>query len=136
MLVAAFLESSHTESIRPLGATPIVPNQCHLFGCTGSSLIRCGALNVAPPSVLRENITSVPLPPKGLTLATMQMLLLGAPPERSTARKIWPASPPGFTVPPKTRLPPRFTVVIWSNVGVTAGFCALLDRMHKKLLPE
>ena len=50
--------------------------------------------------------------------------------------KIWPASPPGFTVPPKTRLPPMLTVVIWSNVGVTAGFCALLDRMHQKLLPE
>jgi hypothetical protein len=69
MLFAAFLESSHTESIRPLGATPMVPNQCHLLGLTGSSLIRCAALKVAPPSVLRENITFVP--PPELTLATM-----------------------------------------------------------------
>jgi hypothetical protein len=71
MLFAALRLSFHTESIRPFGATPIVPNQCHLLGLTGSSLMRCGALNVAPPLVLRANITSVPLPPKGLTLATM-----------------------------------------------------------------
>src|SRR5215470_8068062 len=64
------------------------------------------------------------------------MLLLVGPPERSTARKIWPARPPGFTVPPKTRLPPMLTVVIWSKLGVTPGFCALLERMHQKLLPE
>ena len=28
-----------------------------------------------------------------------------------------------------------FTVVTWSKVGVTAGFCALVERMHQKLLP-
>src|SRR5580765_1694374 len=49
--------------------------------------------------------------------------------------KICPANPPGLTAPPKTRLPPMFTVVTWSKVGVTAGFCALLERIHQKLLP-
>src|SRR6476620_12069354 len=61
------------------------------------------------------------------------MLLLVGPPERSTARNIWPVSPTPFK--PLTRLPPRFTVVVWSNVGVTPGFCALVERMHQKLLP-
>src|SRR5881397_2382138 len=64
------------------------------------------------------------------------MLLLVGPPERSTARKIWPTSPPGLTVPPKITLPPMLTVVTWSKVGVTAGFCALLERTHQKLLPS
>src|ERR1043166_5567089 len=64
------------------------------------------------------------------------MLLLVAPPERSTARKICPESPPGLTVPPKTKLPPMLIVAIWSKVGVTPGSCALVDRMHQKLLPE
>src|SRR5919106_2076244 len=63
------------------------------------------------------------------------MLLLVGPPERSTAMKICPASPSGLTGGPYHRLPPMLTVVIWSKVGVTAGFCALLDRMHQKLLP-
>src|SRR5918996_2470226 len=64
------------------------------------------------------------------------MLLFVAVPERSIARNICPISPPGFTVPPKRRLPPMLTVVIWSKVGVTAGFCALLERIHQKVLPE
>jgi hypothetical protein len=54
-----------------LGATANVPNQCHLLGFTGSSLILCGALKVSPPSVLRTNITSVVLRPGGTTLASM-----------------------------------------------------------------
>jgi hypothetical protein len=72
MLFAALRESSHTESMRPFGATANVPNQCHLLWFTASSLIRCGALKVRPPSVLRANITSVPvLKPVGCTLAIM-----------------------------------------------------------------
>jgi hypothetical protein len=72
MLFAAFRESSHTESIRPFGATASVPNQCHLLWLTASSLIRYGALKVRPPSVLRTNITSVPVvKPVGCTLAIM-----------------------------------------------------------------
>src|SRR5947207_2274071 len=63
------------------------------------------------------------------------MLLLVGSPERSAARNIWPTHPPGFIDPPKTMLPPRLTVVIWSKVGVTAGFCALLERMHQNWLP-
>src|SRR6266480_3324977 len=63
------------------------------------------------------------------------MLLFVDPPERSTARKICPASPPGLTVPPKIKLPPILTVAIWSKVGVTFGFCALVERIHQKLLP-
>src|SRR5262245_34843335 len=59
------------------------------------------------------------------------MLFLVGPPDLSTARNSCPASPPGFIAPPKTRLPPRFTSVVWSNVGVTFGFCALLERMHQ-----
>src|ERR1043166_4375580 len=61
------------------------------------------------------------------------MLLLVAVPERSTARKIWPASPPLIALP-KSMLPPRFTVVTWSKVGVTPPFWALLDRMHQNEL--
>jgi hypothetical protein len=54
-----------------VGATENVPNQCHLLGLTGSSLIFCGGLKVNPPSVLRTNITSVVLRPGGITLASM-----------------------------------------------------------------
>src|SRR5215217_7435895 len=64
------------------------------------------------------------------------MLLLVGPPERSTARNVCPARPPGFTAPPNTTLPPMLTVVTWSKLGVTAGSCALLERMHQKLLPS
>src|SRR6266536_1496946 len=64
------------------------------------------------------------------------MLLLVAVPERSTARKIWPANPPGLICAPNNRLPPRLTVVTWSKVGVTFGFCALLERMHQNWLPS
>src|SRR3954470_19430992 len=63
------------------------------------------------------------------------MLLLLRPPEGSTARNICPTHPPGFIIPPKTMLPPRLTVVIWSKLGVTAAFCALLERMHQNWLP-
>jgi hypothetical protein len=71
MLLAALRESSHTISIRPLGATEGVPKMCHLLWLMGSSLIRCGALKVWPSFVLRANITSVPLlAPVGSTLAT------------------------------------------------------------------
>jgi hypothetical protein len=62
--------SFHTASSRPLGATANVPNQCHLL-VSLSSLTRTGALKVAPPSVLRTNITSVVLLPGGWTLASM-----------------------------------------------------------------
>src|SRR4051812_2159104 len=63
------------------------------------------------------------------------MLLLVGPPERSATRNICPTHPPGFISPPKTMLPPRSTGVIRSNDGVTAGFCALLERMHQNWLP-
>src|SRR5207237_9146838 len=62
------------------------------------------------------------------------MLLLVGPPDRSTHRNCWPMSPPGFTFP-LTRLPPMLTVVTWSKVGVTFGFCALDERIHQKALP-
>jgi hypothetical protein len=71
MLFEAFRVSYQTESMRPLGATESVPNQCHLLGLTGSSLILCGALKVCPPFVLRANITSVVFRPDGSTLASM-----------------------------------------------------------------
>ena len=51
MLFAAFRVSYQTASRRPLGATENVPNQCHLLGLTGSSLILRGELKVTPPSV-------------------------------------------------------------------------------------
>src|SRR5919201_1386017 len=63
------------------------------------------------------------------------MLLLVAVQERSTARKICPDSPPGLMAPPYRTLPPRLTVVTWSNVGVTPPFWALLERMHQNELP-
>jgi hypothetical protein len=59
-LSAALRVSYQTASSRPFGATENVPNQCHLF-VVASSLILTGALKLAPPSVLRANITSVPL---------------------------------------------------------------------------
>src|SRR6266404_6210297 len=62
------------------------------------------------------------------------MLLLVGPPERSTARKACPESPPGFIAPPKMRSPPMLTEVIWSNVGVWPPTCALLERTQLKLL--
>src|SRR6266567_3705192 len=58
------------------------------------------------------------------------MLLFVAVPERSTARKICPASPPGFIAAPNCMLPPRLTVTFWSKVGVTAGFCAVLQAWY------
>src|SRR5579864_9206796 len=63
------------------------------------------------------------------------MLLLVPVPERSTARNICPASPPGFIKSPKSMLPPRLTLVTWSKVGVTPPFCALDERMHQNWLP-
>src|SRR2546422_5004805 len=61
------------------------------------------------------------------------MLLFVGPPERSTHWNICPVNPTGFIDPP-TRLPPMLTVVTWSKVGVTLGFCALEERMHQKVL--
>jgi len=71
VLFDAFRVSYQTASSRPFGATENVPNQCHLLGLTGSSLILCGALKVCPPSMLRANITSVVFRPDGCTLASM-----------------------------------------------------------------
>ena len=34
-------------------------------------------------------------------------------------------------VSPKIRLPPRSTEAVWSKVGVTPPFCALLERIHQ-----
>src|SRR5439155_19749754 len=64
------------------------------------------------------------------------MLLFVAVPDRSTTRKICPASPPGLIAAPNRRLPPRLTEVVWSKVGVTAGFCASLERTQKNELPK
>src|SRR5438552_1382087 len=64
------------------------------------------------------------------------MLLFVAVPDRSTARKICPASPPGLIAAPNNRLPPRLTVVTWSKDGVTFGSFALLERTHQNPLPE
>jgi hypothetical protein len=71
VLFGALRVSYQTESIRPFGATASVPNQCHLLEFTGSSLMRTGALKLTPPSVLRANITLVPPPLNGCTLASM-----------------------------------------------------------------
>ena len=43
---------------------------------------------------------------------------------------VWPQSPMPL-IPPWIRLPPKSTCVLWSKVGVTLGFCALLERMHQ-----
>src|SRR5215471_4521258 len=59
------------------------------------------------------------------------MLLFVLVPERSTARKTWPTNPSGFIGSPKTISPPRFTAVLWSNVGTTAPFFAFVDRTHQ-----
>src|SRR5438034_11361605 len=64
------------------------------------------------------------------------MLLFVAVPDRSTARKICPASPPGLIGAPNHTLPPRLTAAIRSNVGVTPPFCALLERTHQNWLPK
>src|SRR5579885_2978740 len=62
------------------------------------------------------------------------MLLLVAVPERSTARKICPARPPGLIGAPNNTLPPRSTEVTRSKVGVTLPFWALLERTHQNEL--
>src|SRR5437667_6816386 len=64
------------------------------------------------------------------------MLLLVPVPERSTARKSCPASPPGLIVSSNSKLPPRLTWVTRSKVGVTPPFCALLERIHQNGLPK
>src|SRR5436305_388883 len=64
------------------------------------------------------------------------MLLLVPVPERSTAKKSCPASPPGLIVSPNSKLPPRLTWVTRSKVGVTPPFCALLERIHQNGLPK
>src|SRR5450432_2103339 len=58
------------------------------------------------------------------------MLLFVLVPERSIFRKACPASPSGFIALPKAISPPRLTAVLWSNVGVTAAFFALVERTH------
>src|SRR6266478_7777127 len=63
----------------------------------------------------------------------MYTLLLVAPPERSTHKNILPVRT-SVLIDLKIRLPPIFTVVTWSNVGVP-GWFALLERIHQKLLP-
>src|SRR5947209_20246376 len=115
MLFAALRVSNQTASSRPFGATENVPNQCH-FELDESSLIRRGAVNVTPPSVLRANITLLPTPPVGPTLASMYTLLFVAVPDLSTARKTWPARPSGLIEFPKRISPSRSTGVAQSKV--------------------
>ena len=55
--------SFQTTSIRPFGATDIVPNHCQAV-VPGSSLMRTGALQVAPPFVLRMKCTSSGIRPR------------------------------------------------------------------------
>src|SRR5438874_1786527 len=90
--------------MRPLGATESVPNQCHLLGLTGSSLIRSGALNVSPPLVERWNSTPPPLQlipssdwywnpcPGPLVLSMVNHCLSPPPPPLSPESKLqdWP----------------------------------------------
>ncbi|PYL11579.1 MAG: hypothetical protein DMF48_06180 [Verrucomicrobia bacterium] len=52
-------------------------------------------------------------------------------PERSTARKTWPTNPSGLIGSAKMMFPPRFTALLWSNVGTTAPFFAFVDRTHQ-----
>src|SRR3954447_14201197 len=52
-------------------------------------------------------------------------------PDRSAARKTWPANPSGLIGSPKTMSPPRFTAVLRSNVGTTPAFFAFVERTHQ-----
>jgi len=63
------------------------------------------------------------------------MLLLVAPPERSTARKTWPARPSGLTAPGYSKPPPRLTAVFRSKEGVWPAICALLERRQRNPVP-
>src|SRR6476620_10094174 len=63
------------------------------------------------------------------------MLLLVALPERSTARKTWPARPSGLTAPGYSRPPPRLTAVFRSKEGVWPAICALLERTQRNPVP-
>src|SRR5947207_2799186 len=63
------------------------------------------------------------------------MLLFVLLPERSTARKIWPSKPSGLIETNWGTIPPRFTRVLWSKVGLTFRFLALLERTHQ-IWPE
>src|SRR5215813_9735960 len=59
------------------------------------------------------------------------MLLFVIVPERSTARKTWPTNPSGLIDSPEAILPPRFTPLLWSKVGTTPPFFAVLERTHQ-----
>src|SRR4029079_17904369 len=59
------------------------------------------------------------------------MLLFVLVPERSTARKTWPTNPSGLIGSAKTMSPPRFTLVLRSNVGTTLPFLAFVERTHQ-----
>src|SRR6476659_11212409 len=63
------------------------------------------------------------------------MLLLVAPPERSTARKTWPARPSGLIAPGYSKPPPRLTAVFRSKEGVWPAICALLERTQRNAVP-
>src|SRR5262245_8186755 len=52
-------------------------------------------------------------------------------PERSTARKTCPTNPSGLIGSLNAMLPPRFTAVLRSKVGITPPFLALVERTHQ-----
>ena len=76
--------SSQIASMRPPGATDIVPNHWYALVPT-SSLILTDELHVLPPSVLREKRTSAASLPEGFTVARRYTLPLVVPSDLSTA---------------------------------------------------
>src|SRR2546427_5631536 len=91
--------------------------------------MRSGTLQLAPPSVLRANITShrFELPPVEQSAYTFPRVALV---ERSTATHAWPSNPAGFMLPPSW-LPPRFKGTVRSKDGVTEEFVALMERLNQ-----
>src|SRR5262245_31172066 len=78
VLCVVRMASFQIASMRPLGATDIVPNHWDESSPAGLLLTRIGALQVSPSSVLRMNMTSSGSGPGGSTDWSMYRLPLSA----------------------------------------------------------
>src|SRR5438876_2057017 len=97
--------------------------------------MRSGALQLAPPSVLRANMTSheFELPRVEQSAYTFPRVELV---ERSTATQAWPSNPPGLGPVLPSILPPRFTGTVRSKVGVVALLVASVERFNQNCEPS
>ena len=120
--------SSQTTSMRPFGATDIVPNHCQAL-VPGSSLIRTGELHVDPPFVLRKNLTSRgSLFESRSTEQSRYTLPLVKLADRSTATHAWPSGARSGSVRQRAPSIRRGPQLHRERVWTTAGSSASSDR--------